>query len=100
MARIFPFRAFRYDAARLDLARVLTQPYDKITPEMQERYYALDPHNLVRIEKGRTQPGDSAESSVYTRAAQTLDEWVREGVLRPDSAPSLYVCVQDFTVPG
>ena len=100
MARIYPFRAYRYDAARFDLARVLTQPYDKITPQMQERYYALDPHNLVRIEKGREEPGDSPQSNVYTRAAVTLEEWIREGVLRQDAAPSLYACSQEFTVPG
>ena len=100
MARIFPFRAFRYDATRFDLARVLTQPYDKITPAMQERYYALDPHNLVRIEKGREEPGDSAQLNVYTRAAQTMDSWIREGALRQDAVPSLYACSQEFTVPG
>ena len=100
MARIFPFRAYRYHTSRFDLARVLTQPYDKITPEMQERYYALDPHNLVRVEKGREEPGDSPQSNVYTRAAQTLDAWIREGALRQDSAPSLYACSQEFAVPG
>jgi uncharacterized protein (DUF1015 family) len=100
MACIFPFRAFRYDASRFDLARVLTQPYDKITPAMQERYYTLDPHNLVRIEKGREEPGDSPQSNAYTRAAQTLDSWIREGALRQDPAPSLYACSQEFTVPG
>jgi uncharacterized protein (DUF1015 family) len=100
MARIFPFRAYRYDTSRFDLARVLTQPYDKITAEMQERYYGLDPHNLVRIEKGREEPGDSPRSNVYTRAAQTLTDWIREGALRRDSAPSLYACSQEFTVPG
>jgi len=100
MARIYPFRAYRYDASRFDLARVLTQPYDKITPAMQERYYELDPHNLVRIEKGREEPGDSPQSNVYTRAASTLDQWVREGVLRRDAAPSLYACSQEFVVPG
>ncbi len=100
MARIFPFPAYRYDASRFDLARVLTQPYDKITPAMQERYYALDAHNLVRIEKGREEPGDSPQSNIYTRAAQTLDAWIREGVLRRDAEPSFYACSQEFTVPG
>ncbi len=100
MARIFPFRGYRYDAQRFELARVLTQPYDKITPEMQERYYALDPHNLVRVEKGRAQPGDAPEDNVYTRAAHTLDAWIREGSLRRDAAPSLYVCSQEFKLPS
>jgi uncharacterized protein (DUF1015 family) len=100
MARIFPFRAYRYDTSRFDLARVLTQPYDKITPEMQQRYYDLDPHNLVRIEKGRTLPGDSPENNVYTRAAASLRSWIEEGALRQDPAPSFYVSAQEFTVPG
>jgi uncharacterized protein (DUF1015 family) len=67
---------------------------------MQERYYELDPHNLVRIEKGREEPRDSANANVYTRAAQALDSWIREGVLRQDAAPSLYACAQEFIVPG
>ena len=100
MARIFPYHAYRYDPQRFELARVLTQPYDKITAEMQERYYSLDPHNLVRVEKGRIQPGDGPQENVYTRAAQTLDAWMREGALRRDPAPSVYACAQEFTVPG
>jgi uncharacterized protein (DUF1015 family) len=100
MARIFPFHAYRYDPKRFELARVLTQPYDKITPEMQERYYALDPHNLVRVEKGRAEPGDGPQDNVYTRAAKTLRDWICEGALRRDPEASLYVCAQEFSVPG
>jgi uncharacterized protein (DUF1015 family) len=100
MARIYPFRAYRYDASRFDLAHVLTQPYDKITPAMQERYYALDPHNLVRIEKGRDEPGDSPQANVYTRAHATLDSWIREGVLLQDSVSAFYACSQEFILPG
>jgi hypothetical protein len=43
MAQLFPFRAYRYNPAKTDPARVLTQPYDKITPEMQKRYAAAIP---------------------------------------------------------
>ena len=35
-----------------DLGAVVTQPYDKISPEMQARYYDLSPYNLVRIIRG------------------------------------------------
>jgi Protein of unknown function (DUF1015) len=52
MAHIAPFRALRYDPARVDLSKVVTEPYDKITPEMQERYYAASPHNLVEAGSG------------------------------------------------
>ena len=58
MAEIRPFRAFRYDPHQVSLAHVVTQPYDKITPAMQDRYYAASPHNLVRIILGRREEGD------------------------------------------
>jgi uncharacterized protein (DUF1015 family) len=54
----------------------------------------------VRVEKGHEEPGDSPQSNVYTRAAHTLEAWIRDGALRQDSAPSLYACSQEFTVPG
>ncbi len=100
MAEIFPFQAYRYNAARADLAKVVTQPYDKITPAMQERYYALDPCNLITVEKGRSLPGDTPENNVYTRAAQALNQWIAEGVLVRDPTPSVYVYFQDYRVPG
>jgi uncharacterized protein (DUF1015 family) len=49
MANIQPFRAFRYDPQRVSPSQVVTQPYDKITPASQERYYEASPYNLVRI---------------------------------------------------
>ena len=99
MAEIFPFRAYRYNPTRVELARVVTQPYDKITATMQERYYALDPYNLIRIEKGREQPGDTPENNVYTRAAGALEEWIERGVLARDPAPAIYLCFQSYQVP-
>jgi uncharacterized protein (DUF1015 family) len=100
MAEIQPFRAFRYDTNRVKLADVLTQPYDKISPAMQEGYYAKSPYNLVAIEKGRVQPGDSAQDNVYTRAGQKIDEWIAEKILIRDSGPSIYLYAQDYLVPG
>src|SRR6267154_1239722 len=72
MAEIFPFRAYRYNPARVHPAEVLTQPYDKITPA----------------------------SDVYTRAARALEDWIRAGVIVRDATPSLYVYFQEYTVPG
>ncbi len=100
MAMIAPFRAWRYNPGRVRPANVLTQPYDKITPAMQEQYHNASPWNLVRIELGRSQPGDSDTSSVYTRAAATFREWREAGVLLQDAEPSLYFYTQRFQVPG
>ena len=100
MADILPFRAYRYDPQRVALEDVLTQPYDKISPEMQARYYAASPYSLIAVEKGRALPDDSLQNSVYTRAAHKLDEWIGEKVLVQDSAPAIYVYSQEFCVPG
>ena len=100
MAEIRPFRAYRYDTNRVALKDVLTQPYDKITPEMQERYYAASPYNLIVIEKGMPTPGDTSENNVYTRAAAKLDEWIAAKILVQDRTPSIYVYAQDYLVPG
>ncbi len=100
MAEIRPFRAYRYDINRVALKDVLTQPYDKITPEMQERYYSASPYNLIAIEKGRPAPGDRPEDNVYTRAAAKLEEWIAAKILVQDGSPSIYVYAQDYLVPG
>jgi uncharacterized protein (DUF1015 family) len=100
MADIHPFRALRYDLQRVSAAQVVTQPYDKITPAMQERYYAASPYNLVRIILGRRQAEDNAGNNVYTRAAAYGRKWRDEGIFRQDSAPSVYAYSQAFTAPS
>ena len=100
MAQVYPFRAFRYNPALAPFDRVLTQPYDKISPVMQEKYYAADPHNLIPVEKGRAYPGDTPQNNVYTRAAAALEEWVRKSVVTQDPAAAFYAYTQEYTVPG
>src|SRR5271166_6513754 len=67
---------------------------------MQDRYYAANPYNLVRIILGKPQAGDNERESVYTRAAAYLEQWSADGVLTPDAEPSLYLYTQTFRVPG
>jgi uncharacterized protein (DUF1015 family) len=96
MADVRPLRGIRY-AATDNLAALVTPPYDVISPEAQERYYARDPHNIIRLELGRDEPGDDSLNNKYTRAATLFAEWRLEGVMRQD-APSLYVYEQTFSV--
>lgn len=99
MARIYPFRALRYDPSRVNMEDVVTQPYDKISPEMQDRYYAASPYNLVRIILGKHLPGDSEQENVYTRAAATLKDWRKEHILAEEAEPALYGYSQTYIVP-
>ncbi|MFQ5776792.1 MAG: DUF1015 domain-containing protein [Terriglobia bacterium] len=102
MARVYPFRAFRYqgEKAGTGLGNLVTQPYDKITPALQEHYYQASPYNLVRLILGRAEPGDNSARNVYTRAANWLEEWTRAGVLAQDARPAFYPYFQEYTVPG
>jgi uncharacterized protein (DUF1015 family) len=109
MARIYPFRALRYDTSRVRMEDVVTQPYDKITPEMQQRYYERSPYNLIRIILGKHEPGDTEPQdflsagekahNVYTRAAEYFKAWRAERILAEEAEPALYGYSQTYTVP-
>jgi uncharacterized protein (DUF1015 family) len=109
MARIYPFRALRYDTSRVRMEDVVTQPYDKISPEMQQSYYERSPYNLIRIILGKREPEDTEPQdflpageqahNVYTRAAEALNEWREEGILAEEAEPALYGYSQTYTVP-
>lgn len=100
MAEIIPFKALRYDPDQVKLEDVLTQPYDKITPEMQSKYYEKSTHNLVRIILGKAGETDTDAFNVYTRAAEYLHDWRSGGILKQDPDPGIYAYSQTFTVPG
>lgn len=100
MAIVSPFRAWRYNPRHVPIEQAVTQPYDKITPAMQDRYYEASPYNLVRIILAKSLPGDGETENIYTRSAASFRNWRQTGVLRQDSEPSLYRYSQTFTIPG
>jgi len=100
MAYIVPFRALRYDPQRVSPSAVITQPYDKISPQMQDGYYAASPYNLVRLILGKREDQDDEKRNVYSRAAEFFRDWRRRGVFLQEQEPSLYAYSQAFTIPG
>jgi len=91
MAEIRAFRGIRYNAQRVgDLNQVVTPPYDVIGSDLQAALYARSPYNMVRLDLGTIQPGDDDADNRYTRARSLFGQWLRDGVLAPDPAPSLY----------
>jgi uncharacterized protein (DUF1015 family) len=99
MADVSPFRAYRYSASAGRLEDLVTQPYDKISPQMRQRYLSLSPYNLVRIILGERFPSDSPVDNVYTRAAQSLDAWTGSGVLVQQPEAAFFAYFQEFSVP-
>ncbi len=100
MANVSPFRAWRYNPQHVAVQRVVTQPYDKISAQMQEDYYQSSPYNLVRIILGKKEAGDGGGKNVYTRASAFFQDWRQTGILKKDAEPSIYRYSQTFRVPG
>jgi len=95
-----PFRGILYDPACLDdVFAVLAPPYDVISLQERDSYYQRHPHNVVRLIYGKDEAGDSAVENRYTRAAHYLQTWLREGVLRRDSTPAMYLCTEEYALP-
>src|ERR1700753_3434709 len=91
LASIYPFRAWRYNPSAVRLEDVVTQPYDKISPAMQQAYYQRSPYNLVRIILGLPELFDAERGdSVYTRAARDFKAWQEQGVLTQENGPCVF----------
>jgi uncharacterized protein (DUF1015 family) len=97
MTEIRPFRALRYDSARVDLSRVIVPPYDVVAAEDRSGFYERDPHNAIRLELTRD-VADEATTD-YRHVRETLEAWIAERVVTRDPEPALYPLRQTFTGP-
>lgn len=100
MATVLPWRAWRYDLARVgEASLVLAPPYDVISESERQAFIDRDPHNIVRLILG-VDPLDAPPSrSRYELAAADLREWRREGVLIQEPRPVFYVYEQEYLPP-
>jgi len=98
MAGIVPFRGILYNVSKVYVEDVLAPPYDIITPEYQEELYRKNPYNIVRVDLGKEQPGDTETDNRYTRARSYLDAWISEGVLVQSRRPSFYACEMSYRI--
>jgi uncharacterized protein (DUF1015 family) len=95
--QVKPFKAYRFDKAVVgDVGSCIAPPYDIISPAQQEQLYKKSNHNIVRIIKGKTTDSDNGDNNQYTRAADYLNNWIKQGVLKQDDTEAIYAYVQDF----
>lgn len=100
MATIRPFKGVRYNSEKIDdLSTVISQPYDRVRHGLQEKYYGQSPYTIVRIIKGKEEPGDNEANNVYTRARAYYQSWLQEGILIREETPALYLLHQTVTLP-
>ena len=102
MPDVRPFRGVRYDMAQVGaLSDVVAPPYDVIDAALQERLYQASPYNIIRLELNRPGAGRLGDGRTATpRGRGFLRDWLREGVLRTDDHPALYLYEQTFEVEG
>ncbi|MBI4188394.1 MAG: DUF1015 domain-containing protein [Chloroflexi bacterium] len=97
MAEIRPFRGIHYNKSLIkDWAAVICPPYDIISPQQQQELYLKSEFNFVRLEYTRELPQDTATDNKYTRAAATMEQWLKQGVLETDDTPAIYLHDQYF----
>jgi uncharacterized protein (DUF1015 family) len=98
MAKIFPFRAYRYSAKAGDPKNLVTQPYDKIKDDLRAEYYARSEWNIARIIKSDEGPADG--TNTYERAEELFGRMIDEGILVRDDKPAIYAYDIEYRGPG
>ena len=97
MAEVAPFKAIVYNTRTvLDMADVVTPPYDVISPGEQDAFHTRHPKNIVRLILGKPESSDSETENPHTRAACFFDEWKNDGTLVTDPAPAFYLTTHEF----
>jgi uncharacterized protein (DUF1015 family) len=96
VADVRSFNALHYDLERVgSLQVVAAPPYDVIDAQQRVQLVGRSPYNVVEIDL----PESGPEGDRYRHAADTLEEWKREGVLVSDAEPTLWAMTQDYTAP-
>jgi uncharacterized protein (DUF1015 family) len=90
---IRPFKAIRYTSKAGDAEDLITQPYDKIDPEMQKEYYQKSPYNYCRLIL-------PLEQNKYEVANERITQWLKEGIMAKETQPAIFVSRQEFTLDG
>jgi len=100
LAEVLPFRGLRYNRESVpDLAPVISPPYDIINASEQKRYHDKHPLNAIKLDFGIKLPGDSEADNRYSRAAATMQQWIYEKQLVPETRPAFYRCREEFLLP-
>ncbi|MCR4423893.1 MAG: DUF1015 domain-containing protein [candidate division WOR-3 bacterium] len=94
MADVRPFPAIHYNLTKIgDLSKVITQPYDKVTPEMRERYLQQHQFSFINLILPKSE-------DPYTTSANTCNRWLAEGILVRETKPAFYILEEEFDIEG
>ncbi len=100
MPEIKPFKGIRYNLKRIkDIAKVITQPYDQITDEMEKEYKERSPYSFVNLVLTHYADGHN-RTQEYNNAKRCIQEWLKEQIFVQDEQDSIYPYFQEFSLEG
>jgi len=100
MARLRPFRAWRYASDSTDISSIIAPPYDVISPEQRATLISGDARNVVALELPDGPLDPDAPGNRYETGAATWAAWRADGTLTRDGRDAIYVLEQRFDVGG
>ncbi len=96
MAQIRPFSGIRYSKKIGDLSNLIAPPYDVLNDAQKAALIAKHPNNIVSVDLPFLPPKSVGPDEVYLGANNTLQAWLKAGVLEKDRRPALYPYAQTF----
>jgi uncharacterized protein (DUF1015 family) len=93
MAKIQPFRAWRYNPGLKDSIETLTSPLFDVVSEKQLKHLYRNKINSIHLS---VPLGDDPAKN----AKNILESWKSEGIIEQDPLPGIYVYYQYFKLPG
>ena len=93
MAEIRPFKGWRYNKSLGTKIEELTSPlFDVVSEKQREKLYKNEYSSIhLSVPKGEL-PSESAHN--------LLEQWKKDGIIKQDSLPCIYVYYQYFSLPG
>jgi uncharacterized protein (DUF1015 family) len=91
MVKVAAFKGITYNTEKInDLNKVMSPPYDIISPKQQDELYKNSPYNFVRLILGKQFPDDTEENNRYTRARKDFFQWVENDILIDSKEEAIY----------
>lgn len=101
MALIAPFRALRYNPAKIQhLEEVVTPPYDVIDLQAQAAFASKNPYNMIHLDLSKNFSAEQLTEARYRQARETFAKWQEEGVLVRDNEPTIYLYHTEYSLPS
>lgn len=93
MVEVAPLKAVEYNLTKVDLAQIVTPPYDIVNAEERKILHAQSPYNFSHVTLHDSKIGRK-KVDPHQEALRLLQEWTEKGILvqRPDEAIYAYEC--------